>query len=54
MCLSTKLVGLHHVDESWLELESIVSYIGLWSSMDVGSGWSRELAESLVSHGFKF
>jgi hypothetical protein len=25
MCLPTKLAGLHHIDESWLELESVVS-----------------------------
>ena len=27
MCLSTELVGLHHVDVRWLELESVVSDI---------------------------
>ena len=41
MCLSTKLARLHHVDESRLELESIVSDIGYWSSTDVGHSWSK-------------
>ena len=50
---STKLACLHHVDEGWLELESIVSNIDCWSSTDVGHSWSRELMEGLVSHGFK-
>ena len=36
MFLSTKLDCLHHVDEGWLELESIVSNIDYWSGMDVG------------------
>ena len=36
MCLSTKLVSLHHVDESWLKLKSIVSYIDCRSSTNVG------------------
>ena len=42
MCLSTKLASLHHVDENWLELESMVSNIDIRSSTNVGSGWSRE------------
>jgi hypothetical protein len=54
MCLPTKLTGLHHVDESRLKLESIVSNIDFWSSTDVGSGWSREFTESLISYDFKF
>jgi hypothetical protein len=40
---------LHHVDESWLELESIDSYIGFWYNTNVGGGWSREFAESPIS-----
>jgi hypothetical protein len=53
MCLPTKLAGLHHADQSWLELKSVVSYINCWSSSNVGSGWSGELTESFVSHVFK-
>ena len=47
MCLSTKLVGLHHVDESWLEFKTIVSDIDRRSSTDVGRSWTRELTEGL-------
>jgi hypothetical protein len=54
MCLFTKLASLHHVYKSRLELESIVSYIGFWSSTDVGGDWSKEFMKSLVSHGFNF
>jgi hypothetical protein len=54
MCLSTELAGLHHVDKSRLELESIVSNIDCRSSADVGCSWSREFSKSLVSLGFKF
>jgi hypothetical protein len=53
MCFPTKLVGLHNVDQGWLELESFFSHIDCWSSPDVGSGWSGEFMESLVSHGFE-
>jgi hypothetical protein len=53
MCFATKLVGLHHVDQGWLELESFFYHIDCWSSPDVGSGWSGEFMESLVSHGFE-
>jgi hypothetical protein len=44
--LSSKLASLHHVDESWLELESIVSNIDIRSSTDIDGGWSREFIES--------
>ena len=54
MCLSTKLASLHHVDERWLELKSIISNLDRQSSTDVGYSWSREFTESLVSPGFKF
>jgi hypothetical protein len=53
MWLSTKLAGLHHVDESKLELKSVVYNIDIWSSMDIGGGWSKEFLEILVSHSFK-
>ena len=49
MCLSTKLVCLHHVDEGWLELKSIVSNIDCWSSMNVGCSWSREFTKNPLS-----
>ena len=35
MCLSTKLVCLHHIDESWLKLESIIFDIDCRSNTDV-------------------
>jgi hypothetical protein len=54
MCLPRKLAGLHHIDESRLELESIVYNIDLRSSTDVGCSWSREFTKTLVSYGFKF
>ena len=46
MRFPTKLVGLHHVDQSRLELESFISHVECCSSPDVGSGWSREFIES--------
>ena len=53
MCLSTKLAGLHHVDESWLELESIVSEIGVgpvWMLAVVGVENSRRVLLAMASN----
>jgi hypothetical protein len=53
MCLSIKLVGLHHIDESWPELEWVVPSVDRWFGTDVGRTWSKEFMEGLVSHGLK-
>ena len=53
MCLSTKLYTWHHVDESWLELESIVFDIDRRSCKDVGRSWSREFRRVLSAMASK-
>ena len=46
---SIEWASLDHVDDTWLELESISnSHTG--SSGDVVAGWDRELANGLLSH----
>ena len=53
MCLSAKLVSLHHVDESWLELKSIVSNVNIWSSTDDGRSWSKNSWRVLLAMASK-
>jgi len=53
MNLSTELRSLHHVDEAGLELKLKVLSFKCWTSADILDAWSREFAQSLVSHGFR-
>ena len=54
MYFSTELAGLYHVDQSGLQLKSLVSNLNYRPSTNVDSSWSRELTECLVGHDFKF
>jgi hypothetical protein len=38
--LAAKWALLHHVVESWFKLKIAISDIHLWTSPDVGTGWS--------------
>ena len=52
MCLSTKMASMHHVDESWLELKSIVSDVDRLSSRMlavVGAENSRRVLLAMAS-----
>ena len=49
MCLSTKLISLHHSDKRRLELKSIVSDIDIRSSTDIGSCFRAENSCSVFS-----
>jgi hypothetical protein len=51
ICLSTKCINLHHIDEAWLELKFTIIGVECWSNMNVLSAWSREFMQSLLSHG---
>ena len=55
MCLYTKLVGLHHVDESWLELKTMsptltVGPVRMLVVVGVENSWRVLLAMASKTH----
>jgi hypothetical protein len=48
-CLPTKWALLHHIDDGGLKLNVTISDIHLWSSPNIGIGWSRKVINALPS-----